>query len=173
MKDLQESEFREFAAAHMHQLRKVAYLTCGDWHAAEDAVSVAMARLFARWSSIDNPGAYARTMVVRAAVDEKRRPWRREFSGAHLPEGSAPDLTAASDERARLWAALSRIPKGQRAVIVLRFYEGLSVDEVAQTLGRSSGTIKSQTSRGLDALRGVLDTETSVFADGHDHGGRS
>lgn len=153
-----EEEFREFAAARMDRLRGIAHLVCGDWHLAEDAVSTAMARLYARWSKIDDPESYARKAVVHAAIDERRRPWRRERAyGDWLPDVPDPDPGAVGfDERAALLAALKRLPPGQRAIVVLRYYEGLSVEQVAQTIGRSTGTVKSQTSRGLESLKAVL-----------------
>lgn len=157
MKESDERDFREFAAARMDHLRGVAYLACGDWHTAEDAVSTAMARLYLRWVKIENPDSYVRSMVVNAAIDEKRRPWRRERAvGDLLPELPAPDQVEAYDQRSYLRAALNRIPKGQRAVVVLRFYEGLSIEQVATALKLSKGTVKSQAARGLAALRTVL-----------------
>ena len=157
MKESDEREFREFAATRMDHLRGLAYLTCGDWHAAEDAVSTALASLYLHWTGIRNRDAYARTTVVRASIDEKRRPWRRERPATDtLPDRPVADLTADHAERAYLLTALDRIPRGQRAVVVLRFYEELSVEEVARVLGRSTGTIKSQSARGLMALRAVL-----------------
>jgi len=152
-----EREFREFVATRRERLRAVAYLTCGDWHLAEDAVSVTFTKLYQRWTKIEDPDSYARAVVVHAAIDERRRPWRRErSSGDWVPDVAGPDPMAASDERAALLAALSRLPRGQRAVVVLRFYEGLSIEQVARLLGRSTGTVKSQASRGLVALRTVL-----------------
>lgn len=157
MKPPEEQEFREFAAARMEHLRALAYLTCGDWHLAEDAVSTTLTRLYLRWSRIDNPDSYARTVVIHAAIDEKRRPWRRErASGDALPDVAGPDQMARSDDRGYLVTALNRLSRGQRAVVVLRFYEGLSIEQVAQILGRSTGTVKSQASRGLATLRAVL-----------------
>jgi RNA polymerase sigma-70 factor (sigma-E family) len=155
-----ERDFREFARARMDHLRGLAYLTCGDWHSAEDAVSTAMARLYVHWAKVDNPDAYARTCVVHAAIDERRRPWRRERASSDgMPDPPGPDPVSALDDRGYLMAALNRIPRGQRAVVVLRFYEGLSIEEVAGVLGRSTGTVKSQASRGLAALRALLTTD--------------
>lgn len=166
MTDRHEHEFREFAAARMDRLRSLAYLTCGDWHLAEDAVSTALARLYVRWSRIDDPESYARRVVINAAIDEKRRPWRRERSaGDGIPDTAGPDPAEALDERSYLLTALRRIPPGQRAVVVLRFYEGLSVEQVAQVLGRSTGTVKSQAARGLVALRAVLADERDPSPD--------
>src|SRR4051812_6051116 len=143
----------------MNHLRGVAYLTCGDWHLAEDAVSTGMARLYVHWARIDNPESYARRVVINAAIDERRRPWRRErVAGDTLPDVEGPDPSHRSDDRSYLLAALKQLPRGQRAVVVLRFYEGLSIEQVAQILGRSTGTVKSQAARGLTALRAVLDS---------------
>jgi RNA polymerase sigma-70 factor (sigma-E family) len=157
-----EAEFREFAAARMEALRGLAYLTCGDWQTAEDAVLSALSRLYVKWSKIDNPDAYARTAVVRAAIDETRRPWwRREQSLSHdMPERVVPDTTADVDERLRIRAALRHLPPKLRAVLVLRFLEGLSVQQTAASLRCPEGTVKAYTSRGLDALRTILDQRT-------------
>jgi RNA polymerase sigma-70 factor (sigma-E family) len=154
------AEFREFVRGRFEPLRALAYVTCGDWQAAEDAVAGALAKLYLRWGRISSPDAYARTMVVRAAIHEKRRPWRREKSaGDALPDVAGPDPSGEVDERLRLTAALAHVPTRQRAVLVLRFLEGLSVEETAEVLGCRPGTVKSQSSRGLDTLRSVLAAE--------------
>jgi len=153
-------EFREFVRGRFEPLRALAYVTCGDWQTAEDAVAGALAKLYVRWGKVAAPDAYARTMVVRAAIHEKRRPWRRERSvGDALPDVPGPDPSGAVDERLRLTAALDHVPKRQRAVLVLRFLEGLSVEETAEVLGCRPGTVKSQSARGLDTLRAVLAAE--------------
>jgi RNA polymerase sigma-70 factor (sigma-E family) len=155
-----EAEFREFAAARMESLRGLAYLTCGDWQTGEDAVLAAMAKLYVRWNRIENHEAYARTAVVRAAIDETRRPWwRRERSHSHhdLPDRVVPDATGEVDERLRIRAALGTLPPKPRAVLVLRFLEGLSVEETAAALRCPEGTVKAYTSRGLGALREILE----------------
>lgn len=158
-----EAEFREFVGAQMESLRGLAYLTCGDWQVAEDAVLGALARLYVKWRRIDSPGAYARTAVVRAAIDETRRPWwRREQAHSHeaLPERIEPDGSAGVDERLHLREALDRLPVKQRAVLVLRYLEGLSVQETATALRCPEGTVKAYTSRGLGALRRMLDEQS-------------
>ncbi|WP_030438477.1 SigE family RNA polymerase sigma factor [Actinoplanes subtropicus] len=152
-----EDDFREFVRGRFEPLRALAYVTCGDWQAAEDAVAAALAKLYLRWHKVATPDAYARTMVVRAAIGQKRRPWRRERpAGDALPEVGGQDPADEVDERLRLRAALARVPARQRAVLVLRFLEGLSVDETAEVLGCRPGTVKSQSARGLDTLRAVL-----------------
>jgi RNA polymerase sigma-70 factor (sigma-E family) len=172
----EERDFREFVNARFESLRGLAYLTCGDWEAAEDAVSISLAKLYQRWRKVDSPHSYACRTVVRAAIDEARHPWRREHAASHrLPERATPDAADRIDERMRLRDALRQIPPGQRAILVLRFYEGLSVDQTAAALGLRTGTIKSQTARGLATLREVLAREGLAVApdttdeeDGHD-----
>ncbi|GAA1872454.1 SigE family RNA polymerase sigma factor [Asanoa iriomotensis] len=164
MKGPDEEEFREFVTNARDTLRGIAYLTCGSWAMADDAVGAALSKLYVRWNRITSPYAYARRTVVLAAIDETRRPWRREQAAGHLlPDRPEPDPFGAVDEAMRVRAALAQVPPGQRAVLVLRFYEQLSVEETAEVLGRSQGTVKSQTARGLAALRAALDVnETPV-----------
>jgi RNA polymerase sigma-70 factor (sigma-E family) len=160
-----DAEFRDFVKAQMEPLRGLAYLTCGDWQTAEDAVLTVLAKLYVKWRRIENHGSYARTAVVRAAIDETRRPWwKREHSQSHaMPDRPAPhDSTSAVDERLRMRAALQQLPARLRAVLTLRYLEGLSVSETAEALGCPEGTVKSYTSRGLDALRQVLGVEVFI-----------
>ncbi len=156
-----EAEFRQFVAANYGPLRNLAYLTCGNWHTAEDAVSTALARLYPRWGRLERPDLYAKTMVYRAAIDEGRRPWRRERSrGDAMPDVPQPhDSSAAVDERLRMRQALQSVPPKQRAAVILRHYHGLSLEETAAVLGCSVGTAKSNTARGLARLRDVLAAE--------------
>jgi RNA polymerase sigma-70 factor (sigma-E family) len=168
--------FGEFAQARFQQLRTLAYVTCGDWQIAEDAVSGALSRLYLRWEKVASPDAYARTAVIRAAVDQKRRPWRRERTvGDAFPDVAVPDQSGDVDERLRMRAALRQVPPRQRATLVLRFLEGLSVEETAEVLECSPGTVKSQTKRGLDTLRTVLAAEITEKGDDHvvSHRGRA
>ncbi|MEV0717147.1 SigE family RNA polymerase sigma factor [Asanoa sp. NPDC050611] len=158
MKPADEDGFREFVASRMTALRKLAYVTCGDWHAAEDAVANALAKLYPRWGRLDRPDLYAKTMVVRAAIDETRRPWwRRERSaGDALPDVAASDPIGETDEGLRVRAALRAVPARQRAVLVLRYYLDLTAEEAAEVLGVRAPTVRSQTSRGLANLRAAL-----------------
>jgi RNA polymerase sigma-70 factor (sigma-E family) len=162
-----EQAFREFVTSQMASLRKLAYLTCGDWHAAEDAVANTLVKLYPRWRGIERPDLYAKTMVYRAAIDETRRPWRRERSaGDAMPETAVRDLVSATDERLRLRAALAAVPARQRAAVVLRYYLGLSVQDTAQVLDCTVGTAKSQAARGLTRLREVLAAENIDLTEG-------
>jgi RNA polymerase sigma-70 factor (sigma-E family) len=166
--------FRDFVRNRFEQLRALAFVTCGDWQTAEDATAATLAKLYRRWNKVAIPDAYARTMVVRAAINEKRKPWRRERSfGAELPDATLPDHAGAVDDRLRLHAALSRLPTRQRAVLVLRFLEGLSVEETAEVLKCRPGTVKSQSSRGLATARALLaaqDIELQDEDEGNERG---
>jgi RNA polymerase sigma-70 factor (sigma-E family) len=153
-----QERFREFVASRMASLRNLAFVTCGNWHAAEDAVANTLAKLYPRWHTLDRPDLYAQTMVVRAAIDETRRPWwRRERSaGDTMPDVELADPSAATDERLRVQAALQVVPVKQRAVLVLRYYLGMTAEEAADVLGVRAPTVRSQTSRGLANLRAAL-----------------
>jgi RNA polymerase sigma-70 factor (sigma-E family) len=155
-----EQAFREFVTFQMASLRKLAYMTCGDWHAAEDAVANALVKLYPRWRKLERPDLYVKTMVYRAAIDETRRPWRRERSaGDAMPEVAMNDPAVATDERLRIQAALDAVPARQRAAVILRHYLGLSLEDTAGVLDCNVGTAKSQTSRGLAKLRTLLAAE--------------
>lgn len=136
--------------------RRIAYFICGDWIRAEDLLQQALVRMYVRWSHIDPTAvdAYARTVITRLAIDDSRRAYRRSEVIGAVPEQAhiGPDL----DDALLVRDALQRIPTGQRAAVVLRYFQGLSVAETAAVLGVSQGAVKSQTSRGLSALRAVL-----------------
>jgi RNA polymerase sigma-70 factor (sigma-E family) len=165
----EEQEFAEYFTARRDAVRRTAYLLCGDWHRADDVAQTAFVALHRHWRKVRDKAAldaYVRRTVVRAVIDESRRPWRRERSvedTAALPSPSTAPL--ASDHadtaervvtREALLDGLRRVPPRQRAVLVLRFLEGLDVAGVAEALGCTEGTVKSQTARGLEALRGAL-----------------
>jgi len=156
-----DEEFMAYYAARAEHLRSTAYLLCGDWHLAEDLTQIAVTKLYRAWHRLDRHDTldqYARRVLLRAFLDERRRPWRREFATAP----GSPELDAVAhdrigtDERLLLHNALLRIPKGRRAVLVLRFWADLSVEQVADVLDCSTGTVKSQTAHGLANLRDAL-----------------
>jgi RNA polymerase sigma-70 factor (sigma-E family) len=157
-----DREFGEYVAERRSHLYRTAYLLCGDAHRAEDIVQQALTKLYAAWpraSRLESVDAYARRIVVNAHIDETRRPWRRERPVEPDP-GSALDRPVrdalAPEESDALWTALRGLASGQRRVVVLRHYWGLSVDETAADLGISPGTVKSQTSDALARLRDAL-----------------
>jgi RNA polymerase sigma-70 factor (sigma-E family) len=156
-----EQEFAEYFEARRDAVRRTAYLLCGDWHRADDLAQTAFVALHRRWRKVRDRGAldaYVRRTVVRAMIDESRRPWRRERFVEEMPEPAQTDAEVGDSvaTRSALLDGLRRVPPRQRAVLVLRFLEGLDVAATAETLKCSEGTVKSQTSRGLAALREAL-----------------
>jgi RNA polymerase sigma-70 factor (sigma-E family) len=138
-------------------MRRTAFLLCGDWFLADDLVQDALVRIFDAWprlAAAPDLTRYSRRVLVNLYLDHRRRPARRERPTEVLPEGAAP--IADGGTREVLLAALLKVPPGQRAVLVLRFFEDFSVEQTAEALRTSSGNVKSQTSRGLVALRTAL-----------------
>lgn len=168
MRAADEAEFREWAGARQAALRRTAYLLCGDWHRAEDLVQETLTKMYRRWPHLirrDAVESYARRVLTNAHIDDRRRRSSTEVSIAILPgaahgaEGSTGvdgDLDERASLRLTMLAALDRMPPSQRAVLVLRYWEDLSQAQTAQVLGCSEGNVKSQASRGLQALRAEL-----------------
>jgi RNA polymerase sigma-70 factor (sigma-E family) len=162
MRQADEESFRRFAVDHAVRLRRSAYLLCGDWHFAEDLMQTTLVKIYRSWGRVQKDESltnYGRTVLLRTWLDEKRRPWRRsEQTEAAVPE-QHDDARGPGDSPERLWArdlvhaGLLRLPPRQRAVLVLRYFDDLSVAEAARVMGCSEGTVKSQTARGLDSLR--------------------
>lgn len=162
MRQEEERRFRDFAAARVRSLRRTAYLLCGDWHLAEDLAQTTLIKMYGSWSRLDRREAldgYVRRVLLRTWLDEKRRPWRRsESSYGTVPD--APDAAAGPEAIVHrlpagspLHRAVLALPPRQRATIVLRYFEDLSVADTAATLGCSEGNVKSQTARALETLR--------------------
>jgi RNA polymerase sigma-70 factor (sigma-E family) len=155
-----EEAFAAYFRARREHVRRTAYLLCGDWHRADDHAQSAFVALHRNWRRIRDRGAldaWMRRTLVRAVVDESRRPWRRERAVAEPDPGAVAD--GAGDgvaTRHVLVDGLRTVPPRQRAVLVLRFLEGLDVARTAEVLGCSEGTVKSQTAHGLAALRAAL-----------------
>ena len=170
-----DGEFSEYFAARVHALRNTAHLLCGDWHRAEDITQLAMLRLYVAWPRLTRRGhldAYARRVVVRTFLAENRRSrWRREQLTDAPPDTATTVSDHDSTERLLLTRALAVVPPRQRAVLVLRYWNDLSIEEVAATLRCSVGTVKSQAARGLATLRQRLGphyTELSAISEGGD-----
>lgn len=155
-----DDEFREYVLARRASLvRTATLLTAGDAHLAEDLVQATLSRLYVAWPrfrKMTNPEGYVRRALVNALVDETRRPWRRERSHAELPEPAVPAEPVSPGRVEALNEALAALPPRMRAALVLRYFHDLSVEDTADALGCSQGTVKSQTARGIDRLRVVL-----------------
>jgi RNA polymerase sigma-70 factor (sigma-E family) len=157
MSEADESAFRTYAVSRRPALRRTAYLLCGDWHEADDLVQTALTKLFVAWKRVrsdEQPDAYARRILTRCYLDERRRPWRRESPVEVLDD--FPTATRSADDALDLRAALNALPARQRATVVLRYWVDASVTETADALGCSEGTVKSQTARALSTLRALL-----------------
>jgi RNA polymerase sigma-70 factor (sigma-E family) len=149
------ADFHAFVAARMERWRRSAFLLCGDWHLADDLVSVTVGRLYRHWRTVrraDNPDAYAQKVLTRVWLNERRRPWRREQPSDRLPDREFSEPERLSD-RSALDTLLAKLGPRQRAVLVLRFYFDYSVEDTARILRISEGTVKSQSARALDLLR--------------------
>lgn len=148
-------QFDDFVAARSSQLLRTAYLLTRDWGLAEDLLQTALTKAWSSWDRIgDEPEPYVRRIIVNAFSSAWRRKWRGEIPHGELPDtGAHAGHAEAITDRDALWQALGRLPHRQRAVVVLRFYEDLDEAGVADVLGISVGTVKSQTSKAMARLR--------------------
>jgi RNA polymerase sigma-70 factor (sigma-E family) len=148
------SGFDEFVATRSRALLRTAYLLTGDHGQAEDLLQTALAKCWFAWGRIDGPPEpYVRRALVTTYATWWRRRWRGEWPTGELPDRGDPAATTSVDDRDALWRALGALPRRQRAVVVLRYYEDLSEAETAAALGISTGTVKSQAAKALAALR--------------------
>nr|WP_042179401.1 SigE family RNA polymerase sigma factor [Kibdelosporangium sp. MJ126-NF4]CEL13804.1 RNA polymerase ECF sigma factor [Kibdelosporangium sp. MJ126-NF4]CTQ88172.1 RNA polymerase ECF sigma factor [Kibdelosporangium sp. MJ126-NF4] len=161
-----DTAFADYFAARSDVMRRTAYLLCGDWHRAEDLVQVSFTKLYLAWKRIarrEAMDAYARQTLVRTFLSERRLGWFRKESVSDQ-QADTPVSGHGPEDRMVLQAALKQVPPGQRAVLVLRYWEDMSVEETAKALHCSTGTVKSQAARGLQTLRGLLtDQMTATF----------
>jgi RNA polymerase sigma-70 factor (sigma-E family) len=143
-----EAKFVSIYRSDYEQLVRVAYLIVGSQEQAEEIVQEAFVRLHGRWSRVISPRSYLRTSVVNGCRDAIRRRarWRRREAALVTPSTS-------TDEPDELFDALARLNPRQRAVVVLRFYEGLQEAEIAEAVGMKVGTVKSTIHRSIELLR--------------------
>lgn len=157
-----DAGFAEFVRGAYASLLRTAVLLTGDRHAAEDLVQAALVRVYVRWNrsaAWESPQAYARKVVVNLFATWRKRRWNGEVpSSAERHVTDAGDMADGAARRLLVGRVLATLPRAQRAVVVLRFYEDLSVEQTAELLGCSPGTVKSRTNRALERLRasGVL-----------------
>lgn len=151
----QRVDFDEFVAARSGRLLRTAYLLTRDHALAEDLLQTALTKAWFAWSRIESdPEPYVRKVLVNTFSTWWRRKWNGEHAYAEPPEPPPSDSEHdEADRRHDLWEAMGRLPRKQRAVIVLRFVEDLSEAETARLLGIAPGTVKSQTSKALAKLR--------------------
>lgn len=154
-----DEEFTAYVVASRPALWRTAYLLCGNVAQADDLVQNALLKLYVAWPRIARDGrldGYTRRIILHAHIDETRRPWRRESEPL---DGHEPVAEMAGEDHRSLIRALTSLPAGQRRVVVLRHYWGLSVAETAAELGISEGTVKSQCAIALHKLEDALAAE--------------
>lgn len=156
-------DFESFVAAHQAQLRRYALALTGNGHDADDLLQTTLVKVYLAWDRMDDrghPAAYARVTMARSYVSAWRRWGRSVTPTADPPERPTPDADDAAD-RDLIWRGLQRLGRRQRAVVVLRYFEDLDLAAIADTLGISTGTVKSQLSRALAHLRDSLGGDAS------------
>lgn len=163
MDDGQVSDsFEHYVTARGAALLRFAYLLCRDQHLAQDLVQEALVKTHLKWSRVDAPDAYVRRAIVNDFVSFLRRRSTRDVLTDRLPE--LPTDSSGPEDRDAMWRVLAELPRRQRAVLVLRFYEQLPDPEIAQAIGCSEATVRSHASKALATLR--ASGATSRFTEG-------
>lgn len=145
-----DADFTDFVRARRAHLLRIALALTGDRHRAEDLLQTALVKLYVAWPRVEHHEAYVRTTLVRANIDESRRPWRRETATEAVPDVPSED---PQPETSGLFRALQELPPMQRKVVVLRHWLDLSVAQTADELGISTGAVKTHSHRAVAALR--------------------
>ncbi|GAA3196794.1 SigE family RNA polymerase sigma factor [Dactylosporangium siamense] len=161
-----DADFTDYFAARAAPLRRFAFALCGDWHTADDLVQATFVKLYQHWRRVEPESldAYVRRILVNTFLSH-RRDRRRETLVADPPDAASDvnrDQAVGQGVDQELGRALQRLPERQRAAVVLRHLEDMSITEVADLLGMAEGTVKSQTARGVDALRRALGAPTTM-----------
>jgi RNA polymerase sigma-70 factor (sigma-E family) len=153
--------YEEFVSSRLPALLRYALMLTGDPHTAADIAQETMIRVHLKWRQViraDAPDRYVRQMLTNVFIDAQRASWLRRVilpGRVHEPP-PVPDHADAAVERDRMWTMLGRLPRRQRAAVVLRYYEGLSDQEIADVLDCAVGTVRGHISRALTTLRGVV-----------------
>lgn len=167
MTSQRDHDYIEYVTVRLPALRRLALLLCQDLHRADDLVQQAVIKVYLHWpkaAGADSIDAYVNAIVVREFLHERRSSWARRVSVT----GSLPEAAAAMTDQDRsldLQAAVAALPPRQRAVLVLRYYCDLNIDQTASALQCSAGTVKSQTAKALASLRAALGTGPDYFQD--------
>jgi len=153
--------YEEYAAARLAGLLRYAHMLTGDPHLAGDIVQETMIQVQLKWRLVnraESPDQYVRRMLTRAYLNWRRTSWLRRtvLSAEPVEPPPAPDHVEASAERDRMWALLGTLPRRQRAAVVLRYYEDLRDEEIAEVLGCAVGTVRAHISRAMATLRATL-----------------
>jgi RNA polymerase sigma-70 factor (sigma-E family) len=154
--------FEAYVSARGQAHLRFAYVLCRDADLAQDLVQDALVRCHAKWSKIDNPDPYVRRAIVNDFLSWKRRKASRDVVTDRLPDSGV--LETGPEDRDAMWRLLAELPRQQRAVLVLRFYEGLDDDAIGRVLGCAAATVRSHASKALATLR--ASDATSRFVEG-------
>jgi RNA polymerase sigma-70 factor (sigma-E family) len=152
----QNQRFEDYAQSQWHQLMRSGWLLTGNWAAAEDLVQSTLTLVWQSWeyiSALDYPAAYVRRVMTNEYISTQRRRAAHEHPTDPIPEHAGPDAIGDSDLRLALIQALDGLPPLQRAAVILRYFDDLSIEQTAEALNCSVGNVKSQTSRALRKLR--------------------
>lgn len=163
--ETQQRDFVEYVEARQQALVRFAYLLTSDHHTAEDLVQTALAKTYLTWDRLRERGAidaYVRRIIVNENTSMWRRAWKRnERSTDLLPDGGHTDRDGTDHDA--MWRIIQTLPTKQRAAVVLRYYEDLSEADTAAVLGCSIGNVKSQTSRGIAAMRAAVSADPGLL----------
>lgn len=154
-----DDDFAEFVGARWSSLYRFAYLLAASPTGAEDLLQTSLEKAYVNWrriSAMEFPEAYVRRMIVTTLVSSSRRHWSRERPTETLPEGLGDSAEVGVLDRSLLWPLVCALPARQRAVVVLRYYEDMTEAQIADTLGCAPGTVKSQSSAAIGALKRAL-----------------
>ena len=154
-----DRDFAEFVGARWASLYRLAYLLAASPTGAEDLLQTTLEKAYVNWpriSGMEFPEAYVRRMLANTLVSSRRRAWIGEQPWEELPEAAGASAEVPVLDRSLIWPLVCALPDRQRAVIVLRYYEDLSETQIADALGCAAGTVKSQSSAAIGALRRAL-----------------
>jgi RNA polymerase sigma-70 factor (sigma-E family) len=154
--------YEEFVHSRLQSLLRYAVMLTGDPHTAQDLVQETMIRVQVKWRRVvkaDQPERYVQRMLTNAYIDLRRGSWLRRvtlFADPAEPRDRDVDHAEHNAARDEMWVRLAKLPRRQRAALVLRFYEGLPDSEIAEVLGCAVGTVRAHISRALATLRAQL-----------------
>lgn len=165
------STFEEYAGNAWPSLYRYAYLLVGNHADAEDIAQQTLVKAYRSWSRIetsDSPAAYLRQIVTNTYLSQRRPKARQLELLTDTPPETRQLPVGGPEERLALWPHVKSLPPRQRAVIVLRYYEDLSEQEIADVLGCSRGNVKSTAHHALKSLRTALADDSADASDGRE-----
>ena len=154
--------FEAYVVARGRAHLRFAYVLCRDADLAQDLVQNALVKVHPRWDRVDNPDAYLRRAMINDFLSWKRRRGSAEVVTDRLPEAAVTSV--GPEDRDAMWRLLAELPRQQRAVLALRYYEQLDDEAIARLLGCSAATVRSHSSKAIATLR--ASDATARFVEG-------